>query len=424
MLFDYHKRTSYLLKRWAEPHFSFLDRSAHPEEARVRALMNKWYMEYPETARADLRGRFRSKGIGQQTGALNELFLHALFRRLGYRVDVTPVGSDNVSRPDFLLTSDVMPNFDLEATVAEVSSEERSRRLRAARIYDAIDRLDSPDFMLAIKSWSGPDVDPPTRKLRYELKQWLDGLDVNLVPATLRLDDRPSYDFNYGSWEIGFWAIPIEDKCLELDDDRMVGVRLTGIHELDSAGQLRRALEDKTTKYGPRDRPFVIAVSAGADNPFISVRSLRLALFGHNTAVLDHQGRYVGSRREGSGIFWHHGVPMNTRVSGVILVKRLDAWNVSTRMPIYMENPWAEHPLLDVPPVFDRWFGSRDDPASIHRPAELSLSEVFGLIEGWPEVGDGIDRVSAAPVPSTPYLGHFAVGEVWWPMLGVAAHKG
>ena len=401
MLFEERERSYFGPRRWAEPHYSFLNRSAHPAEAGVRALMNRWYREYPETARADLRGRFRSKDIGQHTGALNELFLHALFRRLGYRIDVAPAGSDNRSRPDFLLASDAMPNFDLEATVAEVSGEERSRRLRAARIYDAIDRLDSPDFMLAIKSWSGPDIDPPTRNLRDELQKWLNGLDVNLVPATPRLDDRPSYDFNYGSWQIEFWAIPIEDKHLELDDDRMVGVRFTGIHKLDSAGHIRRALEDKTTKYGPRDRPFVIVVSAGADNPFISVRSLRLALFGHNTAVFDDQGRHVASRQNGSGVLWHHVLPVNTRVSGVILVKRLDAWNVSTRMPIYMENPWAEHPLLDVPSVFDRWFGSKDDPASIHRPAERGLSEVFDLPEGWPEGGDGIDRVDAAPASST-----------------------
>ena len=388
MLFEERERSYFGPRRWAEPHFTFLDRSGHPTEARVRALMNKWYMEYPETARADLRGRFRSKDIGQHTGALNELFLHALFRRLGYEVDVAPVGSDNRSRPDFLLASDAMPNFDLEATVAEVSGEERSRRLRAARIYDAIDRLESPDFMLAIKSWSGPDMDPPTRLLREELQNWLDGLDVELVPDTPRLDDRPSFDFNYGSWKIGFWAIPIKDKCVVLDDDRMVGVRFTGNHRLDSAGHIRRALEDKTTKYGTRDRPYVIAVGVVADNPFPSLDSLRIALFGHKTAIMDHRGRFVESRREGSGILWHCGAPRNTRVSGVILVPRLDAWNVSTRKPIYMENPWAAQPLLDIPIVFDRWFGNKTDPASIHRPSELELYQIFGLPEGWPE-GDG-----------------------------------
>ena len=391
MLFDDRKRTSFVLKRWAEPDFTFLDRSGHPIEARVRALMNEWFKEYPESARADLRGRFRSKDHGQHVGALNELFLHALFRRLGYGVDVAPVGPDNVSRPDFLLTSDAMPNFDLEATVAEVSDDERKRRRRASELYDSIDRIGSSDFMLAIKSWSGPGTDLQYRRLRSELQRWLTGLDADSIPPAHQLDDLPTYDFCHDGWQIQFWAVPAQSECQDLDDNRTVGMRFTGMHPLDSAGHIQRGLEDKTTKYGARDRPFVIAVSAGSDNPFLSIRSLRLALFGHNTAILDDQGKLVASRRDGSGVMWHQGRPRNTRVSGVVLVRRLDAWNVSTRQPIYMENPWAKHPLLDISPIFDRWFGSRDDPASIHRPAELGLSEVFGLPEGWLEGGDDID---------------------------------
>ena len=385
MLFEERERSYFGPRRWAESHYSFLNRSANSTEAGVRAVMNQWFAAYPESARADLRGRFRSKVHGQHAGALNELFLHELFRRLGYRLDVTPVGSDNVSRPDFLLTSDATPNFDLEATVAEISVEERKRRQRANVIYDTIDRIRSPNFMLAIESWSGPDTDLPSRKLRDELREWIDGLDFNSIVPGHQLDDLPTYDFCHDDWRIKFWAMPVQSEGLDVYDDRIIGMRVTGIQPIDTIGDIRRALDDKTTKYGARDRPFVIAVSTGSENPFFSIRSLRPALFGSGKEIMPSGVGIADTIWEDDAVFWRSGEPRNTRVSGVFVVIRLDAWNFATKTPIYMENPWAEHPLLDVPPVFDRWFGSKDDPASIHRPAERGLSEVFDLPEDWPE---------------------------------------
>jgi hypothetical protein len=46
-LFDRLTRTSLLPARFAEPDFIYLNESARPEIARVRRLLERWYMTYP-----------------------------------------------------------------------------------------------------------------------------------------------------------------------------------------------------------------------------------------------------------------------------------------------------------------------------------------------------------------------------------------
>ena len=152
MLFDKFIRRRKVGKRWAEPHFTFLNQSDDSIEHRVRSLLTEWFMQIPEFSKPDVAGRFRSTDHGQHLGALNELFLHAIFRNLGYRVDIMPPGPNNKTNPDFALSSDRFTDFDLEATVAEVSREERSRRNRAAIFYESVDQIQSRNFEIFVES--------------------------------------------------------------------------------------------------------------------------------------------------------------------------------------------------------------------------------------------------------------------------------
>ncbi len=370
-----------------EPDITLLDSSADPIEARVRGLMNEWYAEYPKHSRADLKARFRSEDHGAHLGALNELFLHALFRRIGYEVGVVPAGPRNQRQPDFALTSNTLPDFDLEATVAEISREERSRRQRAAVFYKTVDRIKTTDFTLAVWARSGPDTDPPSRKLRNGLQQWVDRLDADAVPSTNTngMDDLPTHHFSHGGWRVKFWAMPKEAEFRDVIEDTPIGVYLTGVHILDSQGHIRRALEDKTTKYGERRRPYVIAIATGIDNPFPRAGALRRALFGSERWLVQPETGAFGTARESDGIFWGPNGPRNTRVSGVILIPSLDAWRIAYLKLIYMENPWAKHRLLYCPTVFDRYFVNKDDGKLMERNSELALHELFDLPRDWPE---------------------------------------
>jgi hypothetical protein len=66
-----------------ESTWAFLDRVTDPAVARIRALLERWFAEYPEAERADLRGRLTSGDHWQFHSAWFELYLYAF--RIGAR---------------------------------------------------------------------------------------------------------------------------------------------------------------------------------------------------------------------------------------------------------------------------------------------------------------------------------------------------
>lgn len=69
----------------------------------ARAIIEGWYRNYPTAHREDVARRFRSKNPTQHSGAFWELYLHELFLRMGYSIEVHAGLAGSDARPDFLL---------------------------------------------------------------------------------------------------------------------------------------------------------------------------------------------------------------------------------------------------------------------------------------------------------------------------------
>src|ERR1700689_3333476 len=117
-LFSTGLRTSQEPKGHSESDYAFLDRSARIPSERVRELLDEWYSQLPNEARASIRVRFADADPGHHLGALWELYLHETFRRLRCEVDLD-IGREDPDhpRPDFLLAQGGV-RFFLEATAA------------------------------------------------------------------------------------------------------------------------------------------------------------------------------------------------------------------------------------------------------------------------------------------------------------------
>jgi hypothetical protein len=173
---------------FAEPGFTYLNRSARLSLDRVRAVLEDWFEHYPAPHQADLRGRFRSGKDRQHCSAFFELLLHELLLRRGCCVEVHPqTGKDAPKRPDFLVESPDGELFYLEAVLATAeSAEAAAARSRMNDVYDALNRLHSPDFFIGMNVHGAPEAPVPAKQIRAFLKAKMDELDADAVAECWR----------------------------------------------------------------------------------------------------------------------------------------------------------------------------------------------------------------------------------------------
>lgn len=127
--------------------YDYYDRSSRQDVAKIREVLNRWFINYPETEKYELKQRFKKKF----SCAFYELFIFNLFRLQGFNIEIHPKVPNSEKRPDFLVSKDEL-KFYLEAKVAKGESEEQeSQQKRINKIYDSLNTISSPNFFLSIK---------------------------------------------------------------------------------------------------------------------------------------------------------------------------------------------------------------------------------------------------------------------------------
>lgn len=391
-LFDEGERSRTGPFPYAEPTFQWLNESATPRVARLRATVEKWFDRFPEEEKSDLRARFRSKDNRQHGGAAFELLLHEVLVSLGCEVVVHPATeTDSSGVPDFLAVPPDSDGFYVEATlVTGKSDEERMAEKRKRRVYDLLDDLESPNFFLGVNMSGSPTSDPSTRALRRFLERKLGELDPDAVaeayedggPVAL-----PTWECELEGWELEFFPIPKSPEARG-ETARTLGFRNPGISRLDDVTPIRDKLQDKAYGYGKPERPFVIAVNALA--PFVEFRDVNEALYGSiETVVPMLPSGGAGeprTQRAGGGLWWHGGEPGATHVSAVLAALELRPWNPREAKVRVFDNPWADRPLGDTLSRLPRTVF--EDEGRFEVEDGETFGEVLGLPEGWPAAGE------------------------------------
>jgi hypothetical protein len=137
-----------------EDSFSFLNRVSTPFWEEVRRVTEERFSRYPASGAEDLRNAFRSRLPGQHHAAWWELYLHELFRRLGYEIEIHPELADSSKTPDFLLQKG---EARLYVEAAAVFSGVVARDIRNAPgwLLDAINTAKSPNFFVRLIEVAG-----------------------------------------------------------------------------------------------------------------------------------------------------------------------------------------------------------------------------------------------------------------------------
>jgi hypothetical protein len=334
---------------YTEPHYRYLDRSARPVFGVVRELMEDWLSEYPRFHRAELIARLKTVDDIQFEAAFFELYLHHLFKRNGAKVQVHPNRGKNRKRPDFRVSMPTGASFLVEAvTVTDESAMDRAAAGRLKAVYDTLNRANSPNFYFHVRHFGLPRSPVPGRKIRNAIERWLPTIDPEILSNSRQLDG-PSLTFEHDGCRVEIRLIPVSPTRRGSPGHRPVGALGPGEGRLlNYWAPLRDGVKRKATRYGTLKQPYIVAVNA-IDQPAERIDVMQ-ALFGQESFIWarpDKSSSGPRLERIPNGVWLSAKGPVNTRVSGVLVVGSLLPWTVAVHRPAVYHNPWAAFPLAD-----------------------------------------------------------------------------
>lgn len=399
MMFSDIQRTDETPKTPYESDYDFLDRSAYPPMGRVRALLEACLLGYPDSEKSELVARLMSPDSMAFRSASFELFLHEHLSRLGFVLEPHPnLPNNSRKRPDFLVMSpEDGSQFYLEAVCAsDDDGRNEGAEARKALALHTLSCAEHPNFILEIHSSGDPATQPSGNKLTKEILHWLDSLswdEVNFILSQGDIDP-PEYGWEYEGWKLSIRAWPVKSEARGLKR-RLIGSQLTGARVIDGWTPVRDALLKKSRRYGELSLPLVVAVNI--DTYGLNDIDVNQALFGQEVFIFTPGWSEPRFAREKNGAWGSPDAPRGRRCSGAWLFSNLTPYRVAQHEQRLYLNPFATNPIpptLSIAPL-----GVVEDGKMKKSPGGITLLEVFGLDESWPEYLElgSVDTHSESP---------------------------
>mgnify|MGYP001500633146 CR=1 FL=1 len=380
------RRTDVTPKRHSEGEFEFLDRVENPFFDRVRQLLNQWFEHMPEDMQPELRKRFMSRFSWQFAATFWELYVHETLQRAGWNLSPHPSVAGTDSVPDFLAERDGF-SFYIECTVANTNIDPTGSGKRRTVLYDALDRVKSPNFYLSIDLEAIGPRDPPLNRLQRTLEIWLSTLDPDSIvvsPDGTVSEGLPTFRWDRGDgWLLTFQALPKKPEARGEAGRRTLGLPGVVVSWENHRDPLLHALRQKASRYGLLGRPYIIAV-LDLDSPSADVEDIADALYQPLPSWLDPRqdnGRRMSRPVDG---FWAGLTgPQHLQVSAVLTAGDLRPWTVCKSIPTLWQNPSTDYPLTALLP-WPSISGNPLGPSAISTDAPMPLHQLYGLDETWP----------------------------------------
>lgn len=341
-LFENKERTDKKPANHLDNKFDFYDRSRSPQVTQIRETLNKWFDNYPDPEKKELKTRF----LSSFSSAFYELFLHELFIKQGYTLEPHPKIPGTTKRPDFLVSGHGL-EFYLEAKEStDKTDSEKSMENRINSLYDQINKTKSPNFFLKINELIIKSKGQPSgNKIISFLEKELLKFDPEILSKRISEKgfdqlDEITYDDNHIKLSISL--IPKSPKIRGKD-----GIRPIGIYPFlslwgGSDNSIKSAIEKKATRYGVLNKPYLICVNSTSER-ITDDFDVMNALFGslQVTFSMDSNNRNERYTRAFDGVFFNSKGPKFTRVSAV-LITNVHCANLHIAKLWLVEHPFAK----------------------------------------------------------------------------------
>lgn len=374
-------------KTHAESSFAYLNTHTDSPVMAIRQTLESWYSRFPMEERRNLVGRFRSGKSRQHLGAFWELYLHELLHQMGFEVEAHPSLEHTKTNPDFLIYSDGIPVAFVEARLAGLptDAEEAAETLKG-ELHDTLDKVKSPNFFLKISELTTASTRPSFKKLSKQIEAWLQTLDPDW-PAECFLDSdtHPSFSWEDAGWVLLLTVIPRSHESRGKEGIRSVGMFSGSFKWLDTRGELRRALSEKSGKYGKLQTPLILAINhmglSCAHTDWIDT------LFGSSAwnVALGKDGTHTQVPfRENNGFWFARGIPQHRHVSLILAGFNVTPASMAAE-PHHLRGyvHFAPEKHIDLAGNLSCWHFSKEKDDLVLLPGRSS-AEILGLPDGWP----------------------------------------
>lgn len=253
-----------------ETTFEFLQRGGRNGAVEIRQWIESWFQAVPDDQRKALEGRLKSKHFKQFLGAMFELEVHEILRRLGCMMEWEPElpGSGTVE----FRAIDKNQEFYVEATVCGIGQgglhSNENEHDAVEKLRKQLERLHS-DLRLSakgeLKKSLGKEVVKPFQRLldthtREEVR------NIHREHSSLWSPSLPSTEFSEGDWVLRGELRP---AFAPNGVGKVLGPART--EYVDGATPITTALKQKVKNWkkgGIKDRDFLIAINVCHSDAF------------------------------------------------------------------------------------------------------------------------------------------------------------
>lgn len=378
-LFDEVERTFQGPSDYNESRYNYYNRSARKDISEIRRTLNSWFDQIPSSDQVS----FKSSLIKKFDDGFYELFLHALFKSLGFEVVIHPLLEHSTKRPDFLIKKGSLEIY-VEAKISkDKSNKEEAYEKMKNQFYDSLNKIKSPNFLLAIEELdfiSGRQ--PKTKDIIRKVEQELSKLDPEVVTSEIDKNGVRSVKIEYNDRDVHIVLNPTPViKSARVEKKR----RALGVFPIESyqgGGEeaLRKSIELKANRYGELDKPFIVCVNALSDKTD-SVYDIDNAIWGSLAISFtdnpeDQDRKWVRLR---DGIFLDKKGPRHTNLSAV-LITQIYPHNIPVANYWLYNNPFANY-IIDTDKL--ALISSFVQDGYMHTNTGNNLDLILGINKDW-----------------------------------------
>ncbi|GGF06635.1 hypothetical protein [Flavobacterium limi] len=242
--------------------FNYYDNNQQTKITEIRELLNKWFENYPEENKVELKQNFKNSF----NDAFYELFVHETFYRQGYILEPHPLLENSTKKPDFLARKGEEEFYIEATTVSSLSELEVKQENFKAKFIDELNKMNSPIFWLGLDKLEFKKNNfPKVGKLRKAFESELNKIN----PAEIEIREKNTLLTNHLKYEDDNLLIILSlfiksEAAKNKKDIRPIGFQFSPVTIKDASEDSNKILKnfkDKARRYGVLNKPFIICLN-------------------------------------------------------------------------------------------------------------------------------------------------------------------